>query len=67
MGNKSAADLYAEEIHDSPLRRLGRKVVKQREIIKKLRQQRKRWVTAPCPWCTPLPSPKPDADPKEGK
>lgn len=40
----TAADLYAMEIWDSPLRRLARQVLKQRGIISELRRQRKKWL-----------------------
>ena len=44
MSRKTDADLYAEEMDDSALRRLARQVVKQRAIIKDLRKQRRHWL-----------------------
>ncbi len=44
MSYKTAADLYAAEVWDSPLRRLARQVVKQREIIRNFRKDRRRWL-----------------------
>lgn len=44
MSRKTAVDLFAEEIFDSPIRRVARQAVKYRELYRKLRKDRHRWL-----------------------